>query len=244
MRRLSSAAMLTASLVAPATQAWADTSPKTLTETVGPRFRGIASANHKRRPFVVYDIKVQDGGNFEAAINWTSQGSIHKIRGSFKNGVLTFKETEAIQQGEAPLGCEYKIDTTRASSGQVEGQWGHCTGSSGYGTLLAFLPVPPPAAQKPDADKDLRTAEQITALADFVRQNCPGLGVDDQKLADFAKSKGTSAADARKGPLYQQYSSTLIPQDVAKYGRNRYCYQIQAFFFQPYTPINQIVFKY
>jgi len=249
MRRLISAALLAASFVAPATLAQTDT--KSLSETVGPRFRGMISSGGKRTPFVVSDIKVLGGDTFEATLNWTGRGSIHKITGTFKNGVLVFKETAAIQQGAAPLGCEYKIDTTRVNGGQAQGQWGHCTGSSGYGDVTVFLPIvnewtpnPNSATKSKSKGPDMDAAGQITAWADYAEANCAGLGVDHAKLEDFAKSAGTSTALARQSPAYKKATGELIPHDVSKYGVQQFCYLLQLQFVQPYTPIYHIIFKY
>lgn len=249
MRKLIAAALLAASFVTPATLARADTSTKSLTETVGPRFRGMAAAGSKRSPFVVYDIKVLDGVNFEATMHWTSQNSIHKIEGTFKDGILAFKETEAIQKGDALLGCEYQIDTKHASKGQAQGRWGHCTGSSGSGDVTVFLPIvnewtPSPNSATKSKGPDLDAAGQVTAWADYAAANCTGLGVDRPKLEDFVKSAGATMSDARQSPAYKKATGELIPHDVSKYGVQQFCYLLQLQFFQPYTPIHHIIFKY
>jgi hypothetical protein len=250
MRRLLSAALLAASFIAPCTVVQADTSPKTLAETVGPRFRGMASTGKKRWPFVVYDIKVLEGDNFEAAINWTSQGSIRKIEGTFKNGLLSFKETEAIQKGEALLGCEYQIDTKRVTNGQAQGHWDHCTGSSNSGNVAVFLPVvnkwtPNPAGPQASKGPDMDAAGQFTAWADYAESNCTGLGVDHAKLEDFVKSAGATMSEAKQSSAYKKAIGELIPHDVAKYGVQQFCYLLQLQFYQPGNlKIHKIIFKY
>jgi hypothetical protein len=62
------------------------------------------------------------GSSVKGQLEWPSERSVHRIEGSYNNGVLNFREVSAIKPGSAHLNCVYTLKY-QAASRSFSGSW-------------------------------------------------------------------------------------------------------------------------
>lgn len=96
-------------------------------------FDGVASDGTSRWPFRATDIRLGDGGQFEAIVEWTTLNAEHRIKGRYSDEDLFFKEVEFVRKGGNVLGCEYTLTAAREKG--LSGTYRNCDGNAAGGTI-------------------------------------------------------------------------------------------------------------
>ncbi len=96
-----------------------------------------------------------DSGAVKGRLEWPSLKAVHEIAGTFKGGVLEFKETKFVKRGDAVLNCVYTLRPELAESwknGTLKGSWRNPNSDRG-GTIQIFFDADnAPEPEKPELE--------------------------------------------------------------------------------------------
>lgn len=96
-------------------------------------FGGSATDTRTVWPFRVTNLKMTPDSQFEAEIEWVTLKAVHRIRGSFSDKSLFFKEIEIIKEGNNVIGCEYSLNAIHPDG--MSGSYQNCDGGATGGTI-------------------------------------------------------------------------------------------------------------
>lgn len=104
------------------------------------------------------------GGSVEGQLEWPSERSVHRIEGSYNNGVLSFREVSAIKAGKAHLNCVYTLKY-QAASRSFSGSWYEEGKEKKYNGTASFALANRDSADSPPAIKTTPSSRPSTPTA-------------------------------------------------------------------------------